>query len=253
MAEIDLLTALLAVVQAAFVGVLMGVIGGGGGSVYVLLMTLFTSLPPARAVGTGLLLATCGSATASSRHLRDGRTSVRAALPVAACGAAAAATGGILAHRIPPAVLTWAIVVVFVALGALPFLLPTPADDGAPPRRVPPYADGAVGAAVGLAAGTVGVSGGAPLASWFGAARGLGATRGVATALVAVTATSAVGAATHVALGQVDWTWFALLAVGGVIGSYAGARLTSHVPQRPLMLGCGALSVVTAVALLART
>jgi uncharacterized membrane protein YfcA len=104
-----------------------------------------------------------------------------------------------------------------------------------------------LGLAVGLAGGVYGVGGGAMIAPFLVAAAGLPLYTVAGACLLATFVTSVAGvAAFWGALVQPDWTMGALFGVGGLVGTYVGARLQKHLPERWIRLALGAL--VTALA-----
>jgi uncharacterized membrane protein YfcA len=70
----------IVVVLAAFAGLLLGVIGDGGGGLYVLLLTFVLSLPVERAIGTALALSTVTAFAGVVGHWRNGNVDRQSAV-----------------------------------------------------------------------------------------------------------------------------------------------------------------------------
>jgi uncharacterized protein len=97
-------------------------------------------------------------------------------------------------------------------------------------RRVPWLRLLLIGAVGGLLSGMFGVGGGiimVPLLVTFAA---MDQRRAATTSLAAIVPASIAGGATYMANGSVDLVVAGLVAVGGVVGSYLGARLLRRVP-----------------------
>lgn len=245
----------LVVVLSFSVGTLMGMIGGGGGFVYVLLLVIVARQPASAAVGTGLLLATLGAAAAAVDHGRAGTLSWPHARRLLLAGIAGAVVGGAITPLLPERLLLAGIVVLFVALGVQPLLAARRSAERTPRRRQGwqhGVARGLVGGLVGVAVGAFGMSGGTPLAAYLGGVEDVTAAEAVGTAMVVVTAMSLAGAAVHVAVGQVSYAWFGVLAAGAVGGSVVGAGLSRRVDQRALLVVLGCLTLLSTVGLVGR-
>lgn len=99
----------------------------------------------------------------------------------------------------------------------------------------------AVSLAVGIVGGIYGVGGGAMIAPFLMTILGLPAFAVAGAALLGTLITSVAGVAVFETLGQrPDWALGILFGVGGLAGSYCGARLQKHLPERwiRLFLGC---------------
>lgn len=258
----DALLLTLTLVLSLSVGLLMGVIGGGGSFVYLLLLLIVAGLPARLAVGTGLVLGTAGSASATWRHLRAGAADWQAGAALVAVTVPAALAGAAATRVVPSRILVGLLIVAMAALTLLPlFGLRDPGGTGsatAAGAGTEPPGERAVrvsrwrwpvAAVIGVGTGAFGLAGGAPLAGYLATVERRPAVSAVGTALVAVTVTSGGAAVLHIALGQVSWTWVALLGAGAVAGAYLGAALMARLPHRAVMIGLGGLSFASTVGL----
>jgi len=216
-------------------------VGHAGASGYLAVMALIGTLPaemrPA-ALALNLVVATIGATT----FMRAGHFRWSLAWPFLATSIPMAWFGGRLAL---PVEVYRSVVGVVLLLSALRFAvtLRSPDTAGAPPPRVAAFVTGAV---LGLLAGLTGVGGGiflSPLLLLLGWAD-LRTT--AATSVVFILANSAAGLAGQLSTiealpPELGW-WVAAVAIGGLLGSWLGAR---RLPSPALRL---ILAVVLAVA-----
>ncbi|HWA59768.1 MAG TPA: sulfite exporter TauE/SafE family protein, partial [Caulobacteraceae bacterium] len=92
-----------------------------------------------------------------------------------------------------------------------------------------------VGLVTGFAAGFFGIGGGFLIAPGLMAATGMTLANAAASSLVSVTLFGATTAANYALVGMVDWTLFAALVSGGVIGAVAGGRVAHHLHGQQLL------------------
>ena len=79
---------------------------------------------------------------------------------------------------------------------------------------------------------------------------GLDTKEAIATSLLVVGVTSATGALSHARAGRVRWRTGAVFGAAGMVGAYAGGRLSELVPGQVLLAAFAVMMVVTAVAML---
>ncbi len=127
--------------------------------------------------------------------------------------------------------------------------------DAAPAAPAPRGARGwlvlaVVGAVGGLLSGAFGVGGGILMVPLLLAFAGMDQRQAASTSLVAIIPTAIAGSAAYLARGEVDVPVAVLVAAGGVVGSYLGARLLRRIPLVWLRWLFVALLVGVAVRLL---
>ncbi|MDT0165687.1 sulfite exporter TauE/SafE family protein [Actinotalea sp. AC32] len=120
----------------------------------------------------------------------------------------------------------------------------------APSRPVPWSTLAVVGAVGGLLSGAFGVGGGIIMVPLLLTFAHMDQRRAAATSLAAIVPASVTGGIGYLVRGEVDLAAAGVLAVGGVLGSYLGARLLRRVPLVWLRWGFVALLLVTAARLL---
>lgn len=106
-----------------------------------------------------------------------------------------------------------------------------------------------VGAIGGLLSGLFGVGGGIVMVPLLILLAGMDQRRASATSLAAIVPTAVAGSITYFANGQVDLVAAALVAVGGIVGGWIGARLLARLPLEWLRWLFIALLVVVAIRL----
>ena len=149
----------LAVVLAVFVGVSLGLLGGGGSILAVPLLVYVAGMDAKEAIATSLLVVGTTSAVALIPHARAGRVRWRTGLLFGAAGMVGAYAGGRVAEFIPGTVLLVAFSLMMLATAVAMIrgrrAPAKPAHTELPVGRV--LLDGVV---VGLVTGLVGAGGG---------------------------------------------------------------------------------------------
>ena len=246
-----LLSAIGTVFLGALIGVLMGFIGGGGGTVYLLLLTFVLRLPVHTAVGTSLVLATLTSVSALATHWRAGRVAWKPGLWLGGFSAVSAAAATYLVTWIPETVLKGLVLtaMVVVSLPALKRL--RSADEEVAPPSPAGFQPGhiAAGLLLGLGAGGLGLSGTAPLSSYLTTFGRMPVEAALGTAVMATLITTASASTTHLVLASVNLPMVALLGGGAVAGGYVGAMLVGKVNRRVLLGICSSLTIFTVIGL----
>jgi uncharacterized membrane protein YfcA len=121
------------------------------------------------------------------------------------------------------------------------------------------FACAAVGSAAGALSGLLGIGGGVVMVPGFTDVLGMPIKRAIASSLVCVGVFAVPGTITHAALGDIDWRFALLLAVGVVPGARLGAVLAIRADDRrlhsavALFLGALAIGYGTAEIIAARS
>ena len=150
----------LTIVLAVFVGVSLGLLGGGGSILTVPLLAYVAGLEAKQAIATSLLVVGVTSAVGAFSHARAGRVQWRTGLVFGAAGMAGAYAGGLLARFIPGTVLLigFAVIMIATAVAMLRGRRDISAVDA--PRSLPLFKIILEGLIVGLVTGLVGAGGG---------------------------------------------------------------------------------------------
>jgi len=235
-------TLIIALVAGAVVGLALGALGGGGSVLAVPVLIHVLGFTPVAATTASLLIVTATSVTALAAHAREENVSWRTGSLFAAAGILPAMLTGVLAARVPDAVLTGAFAVIAL-LAALRMLRPVSVADGEREIRMAPAA--AAGAGLGAVTGFLGVGGGFLAVPALVGVLGLRMRLAVGTSLLVITINSlaALAARTGTA-GGLDWSVIAPFTGAAILGAWDGKRLGARVSG-------GRLQRVFAVVLLA--
>jgi len=237
----------LTVVLAVFVGVSLGLLGGGGSILTVPLLAYVAGMDAKQAIATSLLVVGTTSAVGAISHARAGRVQWRTALLFGATAMAGAYAGGHLAKFIPGSVLLIGFAVMMVAT-AIAMLRgrKTPDAGGDGHQKLPILKIVAEGAVVGLVTGMVGAGGGFLVVPALVLLGGLPMPIAVGTSLVVIAMKSFAGLAGYLSVVQIDWTVAGMVTAAAVVGGLVGSRFASVVNPDMLRKGFGWFVLVMA-------
>ena len=250
----------LALSLAVPVGLALGLLGGGGAILTLPLLVGVLHVEPGAAIASSLVVVGTTSAVAAVTHARAGRVDVRAALVFAATGMVGAFVGGKVAALLPkPLLLVFFSVVMAGAARAMWRGRPTDA-----------AADAVVGvgglvrldrstvtlvgqgSAIGALTGLVGAGGGFLLVPALTLLARLPMKKAVGTSLVVIALNSLAGLAGNVGHVDIPVLLTAVVTVGAVLGSFAGAAIAPHVAPERLRKAFAVFVAAMATLLLAR-
>ncbi|MFD5555532.1 sulfite exporter TauE/SafE family protein [Streptomyces sp. NPDC127068] len=226
---------ILALLAGGTVGITLGALGAGGGIIAVPALVYLLGFTPAEATTASLLIVSVTSLTALYAHARTGAVQWRGGLLLAAAGVLPAAIAGVLAARVPAALLTAAFGLV-AGLAGLRMLRPAPpATAPATATAVQPVKAVSAGAGLGALTGLLGVGGGFLAVPALTGVLAFRIRAAVATSLlvVSVNALVALAARGGTATG-VDWAVVGPFAAAAVLGAWDGKRLGAKLPDAVL-------------------
>ena len=240
----------LTVGLAVFVGISLGLLGGGGSILTVPLLAYVAGLDPKQAIATSLLVVGVTSAVGAVTHARAGRVRWKVAAVFGAAAMVGAYTGGRLARFVPGNILliAFSMIMIFAAMAMLRGRKDV-GDESA--GRLPVAKIVLQGATVGLISGLVGAGGGfllVPALALFG---GLPMPAAVGTSLVVISMQSFAGFAGHLSGESIDWKLAGMVTAAAVIGSVIGGRLTDYVEPTTLRKAFGWFVLAMAALVLA--
>lgn len=270
----DLLTVLVGVAT----GTLSGVFGVGGAVI---------STPGIRALGASALVAVGttlpsiipGAASGTARYVREQLIDWRIVGLTAPIGAVASIGGSLLSRQVPGnghvlmlmtagllGFSAWRMLVTSRAANLSADVAVAEADSDVAPNRGRSTATGGsdgdppatalegariryalVGAVAGLLSGLLGVGGGIVMVPGFTQVAKVPIKPAIATSLACVALFAVPGTITHAALGDIDWRFAILLAVGVIPGARVGAALAMRTGDRRLRTVVAAFLGLTAV------
>ena len=240
----------LTVALAVFVGISLGLLGGGGSILTVPLLAYVAGLDPKEAIATSLLVVGVTSAVGAITHARAGRVRWKVAAVFGAAAMAGAYGGGRLATFIPGNVLLIAFALIMIMAAVA--MLRGRKDIG--DESVGPLPIGKIllqGATVGVISGLVGAGGGFLLVPALALLGGLPMPVAVGTSLVVISMQSFAGFAGHLAGETIDWKLAGMVIAAAVVGSVIGGLLTSKIDPATLRKAFGWFVLAMAALVLA--
>ena len=219
------------------VGALVVTLGGGGGAIYVGLLTTLFGVAPALAASASLATVIPTTMVGAFSHWRAGNVRLRLGLIMLSGGVAGAFVGASCSKLLPEAIyqkLT-GIVLLFFAIRMLVSFLSkrrgkktgVGAEGGRGKRIAAALAYGFIGGAL---SGLVGLSGGGPIIAGL-SALGCSALETVGTSIFVILGVSIAGFAVHLGLGSVAWSLVLPLLAGTVTGAVVAPLLLKRVDK----------------------
>lgn len=241
----------LTIVLAVFVGISLGLLGGGGSILTVPLLAYVAGLDAKQAIATSLLVVGVTSAVGAISHARAGRVRPKIAAVFGGAAMVGAFTGGRLAHFVPGNILliAFSLIMIMAAMAMLRGRRDLPDESGG---SLPVAKIVLQGATVGLISGLVGAGGGFLLVPALALLGGLPMPVAVGTSLVVISMQSFAGFVGHLGEGPIDWKLAGMVTVAAVIGSVIGGRLTDYVSPATLRKAFGWFVLVMAALVLAQ-
>ncbi|WP_163728414.1 sulfite exporter TauE/SafE family protein [Mycolicibacterium psychrotolerans] len=229
----------LTVGLAVFVGIALGLLGGGGSIMTVPLLAYVAGMDAKQAIATSLLVVGVTSAVGAVSHARAGRVQCRTGLIFGVAGMAGAYAGGLLARFIPGTVLLigFAVMMIATAVAMLRGRKTVHSADGGHRMPIPKIV--AEGLVVGLVTGLVGAGGGFLVVPALALLGGLPMPVAVGTSLIVIAMKSFAGLAGYLSSVQIDWGLALAVTAAAVIGALIGARLTAMVDPDALRKAFG--------------
>ena len=219
----------LTVVLAVFVGIALGLLGGGGSILTVPLLAYVAGMEAKQAIATSLLVVGTTSAVAAVSHARAGRVQWRTGLVFGVAGMAGAYGGGVLARFIPGSVLLIGFAVMMIATAIAMLRGRKDVGPAEPGHRIPVPKVIVEGLIVGLVTGLVGAGGGFLVVPALALLGGLPMPIAVGTSLVVIAMKSFAGFAGYLSSVSIDWKVAGMVTAAAVVGALVGARLTALV------------------------
>jgi len=237
---------------AVFVGIALGLLGGGGSILTVPLLAYVAGMDAKQAIATSLLVVGVTSAVGAISHARAGRVRWRTGLIFGGAGMAGAYLGGVLARFIPGTVLLigFALMMIATAIAMLRGRKNVVATDGV--HHMPVAKIIAEGLVVGLVTGLVGAGGGFLVVPALALLGGLPMPIAVGTSLVVIAMKSFAGLSGYLSSVHIDWMVALAVTAAAVVGAFIGARLTAKVDPDVLRKAFGWFVLVMSSVILAQ-
>jgi uncharacterized protein len=235
----------LGILAGLTAGVFSGLFGVGGGTVATPAISILLDAPPIVAIATPLPVIFPTAIVGAATYARAGEIDLRAALWMSVTGAAASVGGALVAEVVDGRLLLIA-TALLLAREAIQVARNKGArqSDGRPASM---WAYAGIGVFAGFASGLLGIGGGLVMVPLLAGVLGMPLKRALGTSLAAIVALVVPGTIAHAALGNIDWSIFAVLAVGSVIGARIGATIALSAKERTLRLAVGAFLGLVAI------
>jgi hypothetical protein len=228
-----------------FVGIVLGVVGGGGSIITVPALVYGVGMSPAEAIPTSLLVVGISSLAALIPRLRDG-INWPVVLMVGTAGIPAAWGGTAVGRLLDPNILMLAFAVIMVIAG-IRMLMRTTETEGScstgPNRAFRSCAPKAVGVGVlvGFLTGLLGVGGGFLITPALTLFLGLRMKQAVGSSLAIIVINSAAGFGAHATGFTIGWSSVLAFAVPAILGSLIAARLARHLNDKHIRISFAVL------------
>jgi uncharacterized protein len=230
-------------------GVLSGVVGVGGGVIFVPGLVYAGGWQIQEAVAASLVIVVFSSLSGTIRNSRSDDPADWRAAGILSLAVAPASLIGVYIGRVSPET------VVQFAFAALLLILAYPTSRGSSEYggsgKMPLPLVFVAGAFIGVLSGFVGVGGGAVVVPLMVLGMGLETKRAVSTSLVVVMFAALVGALGYIVTGFENLWGLPPLIVGSMAGAWVGVRVRDLLPEGVVRVGFGVLMVVVALHMLA--
>jgi uncharacterized protein len=244
------------------IGIVAAMTGVGGGVFIVPLLTLVFSFSPANAVGTSLATITFTAVAATLSYTRQKKIFYKGGLLLAVATAPGAVLGAYLTSVVP-AMLLGLIFGIFLTLVAARIFLENgfrkkdSRNDGFSPEGIlekdllAKENRLAIGLALcffgGLSSGLLGIGGGVVIVPVMTLVLSMSIHHAVATSMLTMIVTSVAGVGQHFVLGNINWEFALLLAVGSVLGAQVGTYVSKRMSGKNLRRIFGLILVIVSI------
>jgi uncharacterized membrane protein YfcA len=211
------------------IGLSLGLMGGGGSLLTVPALVYLVGQTPQAAVTTSLAIVGANSLMGASFHRAQGTLNWKVALSFGGAGMLVSYLAAGYSKMLPEALLLVAFAAIMLLVGGL--LLARGKNDAVEayaPRPLPVVI--ASGAGVGLLTGILGVGGGFLIVPALVMLVGLPMQMAVGTSLIVIAMNSLAGFLGHAGDGSFNATLTAIFTLAGLLGTFAGSRLSKRLP-----------------------
>jgi len=227
-------------------GALSGLVGVGGGIVFVPALLYVAGWDITEAVAASLAIIVFSSLSGTVRNARSEDPVSWRTAGILSLTVAPSTLIGVGVSRVSPDV------VVELAFAALLLALAYPTAKGrsegaSGDRKIPVALVLVAGVGIGALSGLVGVGGGVLMVPLMVLGMGLNTKTAISTSLAVVLSAGLVGSLGYIAVGVVDLLELPPLIAGAIVGAWIGVRLRDPLPDRALRVGFAGFMVVTAV------
>ena len=223
------------------VGLLIISLGGGGGAVYVGILTVFFHIPPGIAASTSLATTIPTTAVGTYSHWKAGNVNWRFGLTMLIGGVVGSIVGSLCSGLLPEDLynkVTGAILLLLAVQMLVSYVKKKQKKDGTQSagqnnkksNTVKAVCFGLLG---GIMSGLVGLSGGGPIIAGL-MILGCQALETVGTSVLVLFGIAVTGFITHLGIGSIDWELVGLLTIGTICGAFVGPILLKRANKKKL-------------------
>lgn len=238
---------------SVFIGVSLGLLGGGGSILTLPVLLYVFDLAPKSAIATSLLVVGSTSLVALIPHARAQHVRWKVGLVFGAAGMIGAYLGGLSGAYISDDLLITAFIAMMIATGLAMWRKPNTPDQSSAahtPRSIQKIT--LDGLAVGLVTGLVGAGGGFLVVPALVLLGGLSMPTAIGTSLMVIAMKSFAGFAGYVSHAEIDPGLAGMVTAAAVCGSVVGARFVRSVNPAHLRRGFAVFVMVMAAYMSAR-
>ena len=222
------------------VGFLIVSLGGGGGAVYVGILTVFFHIQPAIAASTSLATTIPTTAVGLFSHWKVGNVNVRFGLIMAAGGVVGSILGSVCSGFLPQVIynkLTGIILILLAVQMLISFVRKKRKNEMSSNEKQRSKKDvvSAVcfGVLGGVMSGLVGLSGGGPIVAGLMILE-CSPLETVGTSVLVLFAIAVTGFCAHLSIGNIDWKLVGLLTIGTMCGALVGPLFLKRINKMKL-------------------
>lgn len=252
------ITIFLSLVSGIVVGFSLGLIGGGGSILAVPLLIYVIGVEPHVALGTSALAVAANALTNLLHHNKVGHVRIKEGIVFAIPGVAGALIGAQLGLLTPSRHLLFLfglfmIVIAITMWRRKPVILSSDAQHRHRRFLLHKKRITFTGFVVGVTAGYFGIGGGFLIAPALIYAANLNIIDAIGTSLLPVSAFGLTTAVRYSFEGQIQWFVSALFIIGGIVGGFAGTKISTKVHRERLVKIFSILLILVALFMIVRT
>ncbi len=227
------------------IGLSLGLLGGGGSILTVPALVYLVGQTPQAAVTTSLAIVGANSMVGAVFHRTQGTLDWKVALTFGGAGMLISYLSANISKHLPPAVLLVAFALLMFTIGIM-LLVRHDNKTETTYSTKPAWLVLASGAVVGLLTGVLGVGGGFLVVPALVMLVGLPVQVAVGTSLVVIAMNSVAGFIGHAGSGSFDFVLVLVFASAGLLGTFAGARLSNRLSSSKLQKAFAGFVIVLA-------
>jgi len=243
----DLIT--LSICLSAVIGVLVGLLGGGGSTMTVPMLTFVAGLDIRQAITTSLVVVGVTSAVGAVAHVCSRRIQWRSTLLLGMTGIAGAYLGARLAGHVPGKIAMVAFAAIMI-VSASALWRDRGRATGIGELDLSGVQTALLGTAVGIVSGLTGAGGGFLLVAALTLVCGMEIPVAVGTSLVVSTMHCFAALAGRLDTAHIDWRLTATITAAAIVGTVIGERLTAIIDPSRLRVAFGGLALLMGIGII---